>query len=71
MSVTRLLHQAALADVTIYWDDKRRRAVMWSSRKLPPRLVDALEARADEVMALLGRSGFWSCCCPQCRGTVH
>jgi hypothetical protein len=68
MTVTRLLHQAALQEVTIFWDDKRQRAVMWSGRKIPSRLVDALEARADEIMALLCSSGFWSCCCPHAGG---
>ena len=36
-----------------------------------PKLIKMLHARGDEIVELLGNSGFWACCCPQCRGTVH
>ena len=67
MTAAELLHRAALAEVTIYWDHKRRRAVMWSSKtpKPPAHLVNALEDRAEEINGLLSASGFWDCPCPQ------
>lgn len=72
MTVTQLLRQAALADVVIYPDHKRRRVVMWSSRrKIPSHLGDALEDRAEEVLGPLSASGFWGCSCQKCRGMVH
>jgi hypothetical protein len=71
MTVTHLLHRAALAGATIYWDNEKQRAVMWSRRELPARLVGELQGRAHEINELLGRSGFWACCCRECRGTVH
>jgi hypothetical protein len=49
-------------------------AVLLSNSKSLSRLsclVGALEARSEEIVALLHSTGFWSCGCPECRGTVH
>ena len=70
-AVTALLHRAAVAGLTIAWDNKRGSAVIFPIRSADPKLIKMLHARGDEIVELLGNSGFWACCCPQCRGTVH
>jgi hypothetical protein len=70
-AVSRLLHRAAAAGLTIYWDDKRGSAVIWPVKGADRNLIRALHLRGEEIVDLLGRSGFWECACEQCRGTVH
>ena len=62
---------SAVAGLTIAWDNKRGSAVIFPIRSADPKLIKMLHARGDEIVELLGNSGFWACCCPQCRGTVH
>ena len=67
--ITALLRRAAHHNVTIFFDHSRGYPVIWGNP--PARLLEALHLHHREVSAVLSRSGFWGCCCPQCRGTVH
>jgi len=69
--VTALLHRAAAAGLTIYWDDRRGSAVIWPSKGADPKLLKMLHAHGAEIVELLSGSGFWECSCAECRGRVH
>ena len=69
--VTALLHRAACHGISIVWDDRRNSAVIFPVKNKDRALLQALHEHGSEIVELLSHSGFWSCACEQCRGTLH